>query len=205
MQDNKTRTKNKINGYEKTKTLEEDLPQFENDMVKLYWSQQFSEINVDGVQDLLKKCLGLSIENDFVAINAYLPRNPEQTAQLQAFRKMILEKTGVATTLGFGPRFLHSTGQLHKGGAKNAVFIQITDDAKNTLNVPGLPYAFNVLQQAQAVGDYEALVARDRRVVRIHLKTKSVKDLISLKRRNSLNGIYFSFKKAGGSASFFSQ
>ncbi len=178
VQDNKTRTKNKISGYEKTKSLEEDTPQFENDLVKLFWSDHYSNVNVIEVHELIKAVLESVQDKDYVAINAYLPRNPEQTAQLQAFRKMVVEKTGAATTLGFGPRFLHSTGQLHKGGADNGVFIQITDDADINLNIPGLSYDFNVLQRAQAVGDYEALVARERRVVRIHLKSISVKDLI---------------------------
>ena len=118
VQDNKTRTKNKISGYEKTKSLEEDTPQFENDSVKLFWSDHYSNVNMIGVHELIKTVLESVQDKDYVAINAYLPRNPEQTAQLQAFRKMVVEKTGAATTLGFGPRFLHSTGQLHKGGSR---------------------------------------------------------------------------------------
>ncbi|MAT41074.1 MAG: transaldolase [Anaerolineaceae bacterium] len=178
VQDNKNRTKNKISVYENTKKLEEDDPQFENEKVKLFWSHHFSEKPVNGVSDLLQEIFGSVKENDFVAINAYLPRNPDQLSQLQAFRKTILEKTGIATTLGFGPRFLHSTGQLHKGGADNAIFIQLTDDAKIAVSIPEHDYDFNVLQRAQAIGDYEALVARDRRVVRIHLKNIGVNDLI---------------------------
>ncbi len=178
VQDNKTRTKKKIADYETSQALTEGEPQFENEQVRLYWSPRFESLHVGSVGDLLDAVLNSVQTGDYVAVNAYLPRNPEQTAQLQAFRKRILERTGAATTLGFGPRFLHSTGQLHKGGADNAVFIQITDDTGQTLAIPGLPYDFNVLQRAQAVGDYEALVARERRVVRIHLKKKQVKDLI---------------------------
>ena len=80
-----------------------------------------------------------------------------------------MEETGKATTLGFGPRFLHSTGQLHKGGANNGVFIQITQDEKEDLAIPGMDYTFGTLAEAQAQGDLDALLARDRRAIRIHL------------------------------------
>jgi transaldolase/glucose-6-phosphate isomerase len=178
VQDNKSRTKNKILEYEEKNRIEEGTPQFENEAVKLFWSERFWGLKVESAATLLDEVLNSVQKGDYVAINASLPRNPEQMAQLQAFRKMVLQKTGAATTLGFGPRFLHSTGQLHKGGADNAVFIQITDDVQVQLPIPGLPYDFNILLKAQALGDYEALVARNRRVVRIHLKRLSVKDLI---------------------------
>ena len=80
-----------------------------------------------------------------------------------------MKATGKATTLGFGPRFLHSTGQLHKGGANNGVFLQITQDDGSDLAIPGEDYSFSILAQAQAQGDLEALQSRDRRVLRIHL------------------------------------
>ncbi len=75
----------------------------------------------------------------------------------------------VATTVGYGPRFLHSTGQLHKGGAGSGVFIQITADDSADLQIPGEPFTFGVLKAAQARGDFQALASRERRAIRVHL------------------------------------
>jgi transaldolase/glucose-6-phosphate isomerase len=88
-------------------------------------------------------------------------------------RVRIGDMTGVATTIGFGPRFLHSTGQLHKGGPKSSLFIQITADPEKDLEIPmkGSRFTFGMLQRAQAIGDYEALEARGRRILRLHLST----------------------------------
>jgi transaldolase/glucose-6-phosphate isomerase len=88
---------------------------------------------------------------------------------LDALRARILAQTGRPTTLGFGPRFLHSTGQLHKGGTNNGLFVQITQDDDNDLEIPCEAYSFGILARAQALGDLEALIARDRRVLRVHL------------------------------------
>lgn len=106
---------------------------------------------------------------DYVAINAYLPRNPELEALLQSLRAAVTKKTGLPTTLGFGPRFLHSTGQLHKGGADNGVFLQITSDPEADFDIPGQGLTFGTLERGQALGDYEALASRGRRILRIHL------------------------------------
>ncbi len=106
---------------------------------------------------------------DYVAINAYLPRNPELDVLLQSLRAAVTKKTGLPTTLGFGPRFLHSTGQLHKGGADNGVFLQITSDPEADFDIPGQGLTFGTLERGQALGDYEALASRGRRILRIHL------------------------------------
>jgi transaldolase/glucose-6-phosphate isomerase len=90
-------------------------------------------------------------------------------AKLTALRERILKATGKATTLGFGPRFLHSTGQLHKGGANNGLFLQITQADTSDLEIPEVEYSFSVLARAQALGDLDALLSRDRRVIRINL------------------------------------
>ena len=79
------------------------------------------------------------------------------------------DSSRLATTLGYGPRFLHSTGQLHKGGANNGLFIQITADDAQDLPIPGEPYTFSVLKHAQALGDLRSLVSKQRRVLRLHL------------------------------------
>ena len=106
---------------------------------------------------------------DYVALMAYLQPTPEHTVALQSLRLSLRDATRLATTLGYGPRFLHSTGQLHKGGANNGLFIQITADDTLDLPVPGEPYTFAVLKHAQALGDLRSLVSKQRRVLRLHL------------------------------------
>ena len=106
---------------------------------------------------------------DYIAIQAYLPRTAEHTARLQQVRTRLRDRLRVATTLGFGPRYLHSTGQLHKGGPATGVFIQVVDDPGADLQIPGKPYTFRRLLDAQATGDLDALRSRGRRVARVHL------------------------------------
>jgi transaldolase/glucose-6-phosphate isomerase len=95
--------------------------------------------------------------------------NEENEAALQAIRTAVRDKKKVATCLGFGPRFLHSTGQAYKGGPNSGVFLQITADDDKDLPVPGQKYTFGVVKAAQARGDLEVLVERGRRALRIHL------------------------------------
>jgi transaldolase/glucose-6-phosphate isomerase len=107
---------------------------------------------------------------DYVAFTAYIDRNREHELQLHDIRLKVRDALKVATTVGFGPRFLHSTGQLHKGGPNTGVFIQLTADTakENDLQIPGM-VTFGTLIRAQALGDFESLDKRDRRGVRLHL------------------------------------
>ncbi len=106
---------------------------------------------------------------DYVAMMAYLPMTPAIDRALQAIRGSIRDRLKVATMIGYGPRFLHSTGQLHKGGANKGVFIQLTADAAQDLKIEGKEFSFGTLIRAQALGDLQALRQRNYRVVRIHL------------------------------------
>ena len=106
---------------------------------------------------------------DYVAINAYLERTPTVHDAFRHIRTGIRDAKQVATTLGYGPRFLHSTGQLHKGGPDTGVFIQVTADQKADLDIPDEPYSFGTLATAQALGDMKSLCSRNRRVIRVHL------------------------------------
>lgn len=108
---------------------------------------------------------------DYVAITQYIEETPENDAVLQALRTRIRDHAKVATTTGYGPRFLHSTGQLHKGGPDTGVFIQITCDDAEDIAVPGEAYTFGVLKQAQSLGDFESLASRGRRAIRFHVGT----------------------------------
>jgi len=106
---------------------------------------------------------------DYVAVLAYLEMNGAHEAELQAARRTLRDRYRVATCLGFGPRFLHSTGQAYKGGPNTGVFLQITCDDAADVPVPGQRYTFGVVKAAQARGDLEVLLARGRRALRVHL------------------------------------
>jgi transaldolase/glucose-6-phosphate isomerase len=157
VQDAKNRTKAKIAEYEQNGKL--PAGDF------LDWNAE----TVENRQSKLEKFLAQARPGDYLAINAYLRRNPAMLAALTELRTSLGARTGVATTLGFGPRFLHSTGQLHKGGAENGLFLQITADPASDLDIPGQGMTFGTLERAQALGDYEALAARNRRILRVHL------------------------------------
>ncbi|PKB73368.1 MAG: transaldolase [SAR202 cluster bacterium Io17-Chloro-G7] len=106
---------------------------------------------------------------DYLAIMAYVRQTPEVDQALDALRRKVIEKHGIATTMGYGPRFLHSTGQLHKGGPGSGLFLQLTADHQQDVAIPGAPYTFGVLADGQAAGDLQALRASGRRAVRIDL------------------------------------
>ncbi len=118
---------------------------------------------------VLRGLLDGASAGDYVALLAYFTRRPERHSRLQKLRHVIRERRKVATTLGYGPRYLHSTGQLHKGGPDTGVFVVLTADPSADLAIPGSEYGFATLRRAQALGDYRSLVDHGRRVVRIHL------------------------------------
>ena len=110
---------------------------------------------------------------DYISIQAYLDRTPAHDADLRAIQALLRDSLHRAVTLGYGPRFLHSTGQLHKGGPDTGVFLQITADHQDDVEVPGRGYTFGTLIDAQALGDFESLAARERRRLRLHLGDSS--------------------------------
>jgi hypothetical protein len=112
--------------------------------------------------------LELFSAGDYFAVLAYLTPTRERHELLQQLRLSVRDRHAVATTLGYGPRYLHSTGQLHKGGPDTGVFLQITSQ-KHEQPIPGERYGFKAVQRAQAAGDYLALERRGRRVMRVHL------------------------------------
>jgi hypothetical protein len=118
---------------------------------------------------LMKEFLSEVKAGDYLAILAYIQETNPHDELLQQIRTHLMDSLRVATTTGYGPRFLHSTGQLHKGGSNRGVFIQLTDEDAVDLSIPGEPYSFSVLKQAQALGDFSSLAQRKRRAVRVHL------------------------------------
>ena len=117
---------------------------------------------------------------DYCALLAYVERNKRHRDALQDIRVLIRDRKRVATCLGFGPRFLHSTGQAYKGGPNTGVFLQITCDDATDLKVPDQKYTFGVVEAAEARGDFEVLAERDRRVLRVHLGTHVAAGLTTL-------------------------
>jgi transaldolase/glucose-6-phosphate isomerase len=117
---------------------------------------------------------------DYFAITAYVPSTPENEERLARIRLPIRDAKRVATTVGFGPRFLHSTGQLHKGGPDTGVFLQVTAEPAAPVAIPGRPYGFERVVAAQAAGDLAALRSRGRRAVHVHLRAGADAGLDSL-------------------------
>ena len=108
-------------------------------------------------------------QNDYFAITQYIEETPEIEALIQQIRVGVRDKARVATTTGYGPRFLHSTGQLHKGGPDSGVFLQLISKDAQDVPLPGEKFTFGILKQAQALGDFESLSKRGRRAIRVDL------------------------------------
>jgi hypothetical protein len=117
----------------------------------------------------LRELLASARPGEYLAIQAYVPRNGDTQRALHGVRMRLRDRLKLATTVGFGPRFLHSTGQLHKGGPNTGLFVQVVDDPTEDVEIPGKPYTFGTLIRAQAAGDLLALRERDRRVVRVSM------------------------------------
>jgi glucose-6-phosphate isomerase len=118
---------------------------------------------------MLGAFMNLTQPGDYFATMAYLSPNPTVDKEIAGIRKAVVERYGVATTFGYGPRCLHSTGQLHKGGPNTGLFLLITQDHRESIPIPGAPYDFAQLNQAQYLGDFQSLEAHGRRVIRVHL------------------------------------
>jgi transaldolase/glucose-6-phosphate isomerase len=160
--------------YQKTGSLPAEAPLFEGEGVKLFADPANTEAlrQVAGAASLgayLKAHLGRIGAGDYFALLAYVAMNEAHEAALQTSRHRVRDGRHVATCLGFGPRFLHSTGQAYKGGPNRGVFLQVTCDDARDLPVPGQKYTFGLVKAAQARGDFQVLAERGRRALRVHL------------------------------------
>jgi transaldolase/glucose-6-phosphate isomerase len=160
--------------FEKTKSLPAEEPFFENDGVKLFADAGYSSTLAQAADSAtlvgyLRAHLDQVRANDYVALLAYIEMNESHEQALQAVRLTIRDAKKAATCLGFGPRFLHSTGQAYKGGPNQGVVVQITCDDAADVAVPGREYGFSVVKAAQARGDFTVLQERKRRALRVHL------------------------------------
>lgn len=158
--------------YEKTGKLVEDAPLLESRGLTFYADAKNRKALADAesVEECIRAYVRQLGAGDYFALQAFIEMNAEHARALQAIRGLVRDRARVATTLGFGPRFLHSTGQAHKGGPNSGVFLQITADDPEDLPVPGQRYTFGTIKLAQARGDFEVLSARGRRLLRVHLR-----------------------------------
>ncbi len=171
VQDSKNRTVAKIKQFKSLGHLDEGKVLWEKGGLRLYGNLPVSVQGVQEIGQILTRFLAQARSGDYIGINAYIPRNGRNVSLLRKMRVAIRKRTDLATTVGFGPRFQHSTGQLHKGGANNGLFIQLTLDPAIDMDIPGENLTFGILERAQALGDLEALQVKDRRVLRVHCST----------------------------------
>ncbi|MFL6448767.1 MAG: bifunctional transaldolase/phosoglucose isomerase [Bryobacteraceae bacterium] len=158
--------------FEKTGSLPPEQPILEGEGLRLFTDEaNAKQLGGDGrtVGAVIRHHLDRIHAGDYFGLLAYIPMFPEYQDKLRDMRKVVLESKKVATVVGFGPRFLHSTGQAYKGGPNSGVFLQITCDEAEDLPVPGQKYTFGVVKAAQARGDFQVLADRKRRALRVHL------------------------------------
>jgi hypothetical protein len=171
----KIATRELTSAYEKTGSLPPEKPVVEDSGIKLFTDEKnAAELTKTASSDkslvgYLKAHLARIQAGDYFAVLAYLQMNAENEQSFESLRHLVRDKKHVATCLGFGPRFLHSTGQAYKGGPNSGVFLQITSGDSVELPVPGQKYTFGVVKAAQARGDFQVLADRGRRALRVHL------------------------------------
>jgi glucose-6-phosphate isomerase len=176
VQQAKNATRELLDGFKSTGHLPLRKPHAEFEGARLTLSTAAQQmLNRAGAGRFLEVIDG----GDYLGLLAYLPPDREPfEAALQDIRTAVGTKRRCATMFGYGPRYLHSTGQLHKGGANNGVFIIVTADVQEDLPIPGEPFSFGVLEMAQALGDFESLESAGRRALHIHLPRRDV-DLLN--------------------------
>ncbi|MGA8029159.1 MAG: bifunctional transaldolase/phosoglucose isomerase [Bryobacteraceae bacterium] len=180
----KVATRELTSEFEKTGSLPAEKPILEQDGIKLFTDKANADALLNGSNTLgaaIRQHVDRLKPGDYFGLLAYIPMFPEYEDKLQEMRKAIVESKQVATVLGFGPRFLHSTGQAYKGGPNSGVFLQITCDEPEDLPVPQQQYTFGVVKAAQARGDFQVLIDRHRRAVRVHLGQNLAEDLARLR------------------------
>jgi transaldolase / glucose-6-phosphate isomerase len=171
----KIATRNLTSEYEKNGSLPAEKPVLEDSGVKLFTDEKNSfalakaAAGDKSLAGYLKAHLNRIGKGDYFAVLGYIQMNAEHEKSLQTIRHAVRDKKQVATCLGFGPRFLHSTGQAYKGGPNSGVFLQVTCDDALDLPVPGQKYTFGIVKAAQARGDFQVLIERGRRALRVHL------------------------------------
>jgi hypothetical protein len=171
----KIETRKLTEQYEKSGSLPPESPVLQEAGIKLFTDEKNAAALKQAaggdatLTGYIRAHLGRLRAGDYFAVLGYIQMNDAHESQLQSIRHAVRDKKRVATCLGFGPRFLHSTGQAYKGGPNSGVFLQITCDDAADLPVPGQKYTFGVVKAAQARGDFQVLAERNRRALRVHL------------------------------------
>ena len=161
----KVQARSALAHYEETRALPVEPPVLDEEGLAIHGPS----CGASNTGEYLKAFFAQAKSGNYVALMAYVERNGKHDGLLQRMRCVLTERLHLAVTIGFGPRFLHSTGQLHKGGPNTGLFLQITQDEAKDLPIPEHSYSFGILKRAQARGDMEALKAAERRVIRIHI------------------------------------
>src|SRR5205807_8766456 len=186
VEDAKIKTRELIAAFEKTGALPPEKPVMASARADIYTDDKnaaaLRRAGADGdLGSWLKAHLSRSGAGDYVALLAYIERNHAHIDVLQDMRLEVRDKRHVATCAEFGPRFLHSTGQAYKGGPNSGVFLQITCENAEDLEVPVHRYSFGTVKAAQARGDFDVLAERGRRLLRVHLGADVAAGLAALK------------------------
>jgi transaldolase/glucose-6-phosphate isomerase len=178
----KIETRKLTSEYEATGKLPSEAPFFEDQGLKLFADEKNAAVlkNNSNLAEVLRTHLGRIGAGDYFALLGYIQMNDAHEKSLQAIRHQVRDAKKSATCLGFGPRFLHSTGQAYKGGPNSGVFLQLTCDDAADIPVPGQKFTFGIVKAAQARGDFAVLSDRDRRALRIHLGKNVKGDLAKL-------------------------
>ncbi len=196
--ESKQNTSRLLEYYQANGKLPETSPIATDETVSLYADSKTTQVlkdlckhhhfDANSLVELIAAQINVTEAGDYFAVLAYVPQFDDITESLEEVRRRLRHVTRRATTIGFGPRFLHSTGQLHKGGANNGIFIQITTDHEGDLAIPNAPYTFGTLKAAQAAGDLEALQSKDRRALRLHIQGDVIEGLQKLLKAIDLAG-----------------
>jgi hypothetical protein len=172
VQESKDNTKRLLDDFKRDGALVEQDLAVEGRGLKIYADEEtIGQLDASSVESFIAGHLRRVKAGDYVALLDYIQETGEHEALVQAIRLHLRNALHVATTTGYGPRFLHSTGQLHKGGDDSGVFVQITAEAAEDIPLPGELFSFGVLVRAQALGDFQSLAKNDRRAIRVHLGT----------------------------------
>lgn len=181
----KVKTRELTAAFEKSGALPQEEPLVTDGNLAVYTdrnnAEALREAGANGtVESWLKAHFSRIESGDYAALLAYIDHNDKDIAALQKARIAIRDNKHVATCVGFGPRFQHSTGQAYKGGPNTGVFVQITADDAKDLPVPGQTASFGIIKAAQARGDFDVLTERDRRALRLHIKGDVSKGLAAI-------------------------
>lgn len=180
VQESKDATKELLDAFRQNGRLPEQTARVSDGVLTIYSDNRTrGRLPSNSLADTLKAHLSSARPGDYIAMLNYIEETPENEAVIQRIRTHMRDVTHCATTTGYGPRFLHSTGQLHKGGPDRGVFLQITASDARDVEIPNEPFTFSILKQAQALGDFQSLSTRGRRAIRVDLGEET---MVGLKR-----------------------